>query len=39
MYITYISNGELLADFILYLLICKFLTFVKRLKNAPAEIF
>ena len=27
------------ADFTLYLLICKFVTFVKRLKKASAEIF
>ena len=27
------------ADFTLYLLICKFVTFVKRLKKTSAEIF
>ena len=27
------------ADFTLYLLICKFMTFVKRLKKVSAEIF
>ena len=27
------------ADFTLYLLICKFVTFVKRLKKASAKIF
>ena len=27
------------SDFTLYLLLCKFITFVKRLKKASAELF
>ena len=38
---TFGKNGTFcsVAEFILYLLICKFVTFVKRLKKGSAEIF